>query len=69
LSRESETWILKDAAGDVIAYFSLDESDSTTGLRTISSDISGRHYNQDADVLAVLKKLQAKLGGEITNDA
>jgi hypothetical protein len=69
LPRESETWLLKDAAGDAIAYFSLDESDSTTGLRTISADVSGRHYHRDADVLSVLHKLKTDLGGEITNDA
>jgi hypothetical protein len=69
LPRQKESWLLKDAAGDVIAYFSLVETDSTTGLRTITADMSGRHYNRDADVVAVLQKLKAELGGEITNAA
>ena len=69
LPAEGETWLLKDGTGDVIAYFSLEESDSTTGLRTISADVSGRHYNRDADVIAVLQRLKTELGGEITNDA
>jgi hypothetical protein len=69
LPGQIEPWLLKDVAGDVIAYFSLVESDSTTGLRTISADVSGRHFNQDSDVLSVLQKFKAEIGGEITNDA
>lgn len=64
---ENETWLLKDEAGDVIAYFSLVELDDTTGLRTIGADVSGRHYNRDADVISVLENLRSKLGGEIAN--
>ncbi|MDR3460095.1 MAG: hypothetical protein P4N60_21930 [Verrucomicrobiae bacterium] len=66
---QGEPWLLKDTTGDVIAYFNLVEADSTTGLRTISADVSGRHYNKDADVLLILQKLKAKLGGEIGSDA
>jgi len=65
---EGETWLLKDKAGDVMAYFSLVEADSTTRARTIQADISGRHYNRDADVVSVLEALRQKIGGEITND-
>lgn len=66
LPEENKTWLLKDTGGDVIAYFSFEESDRETGLRTISADVSGRHYNRDADVILVLEKLKEKLGGEIT---
>ena len=69
LPGQMESWLLKDDAGDVIAYFSLVESDTTTGARTIQADVSGRHYNQDADVVSVLQKLKAEIGGEITNAA
>ena len=68
LPREGDTWLLKNSAGDVMAYFSLVEADSTTGARTIQADISGRHYNQDADVVSVLEALRQKIGGQITND-
>jgi len=64
---EAETWLLKDDTGDVIAYFSLVESDSTTSARTIQGDVGGRHYNRDADVILVLQKLKQEVGGEITN--
>ena len=68
LLSEGETWLLKDNAGDVMAYFSLVERDDTTGLRTVVADISGRHHN-DAEVVAVLEKLRGTTGGEVTNDA
>jgi len=68
LPREGDTWLLKDGAGDVMAYFSLVEADSTTGARTIQADISGRHYDQDADVVSILETLRQRIGGEITND-
>lgn len=68
LHGQSGTWLFTDTQGDAIAYFSLVEHDDTTGLRTISADISGRHYNQDSEVIAILRRLQAQLGGELTND-
>ena len=43
LPGESDQWLVKDSDGDVVAYFSIVESDSTTGLRSIQVDISGRH--------------------------
>ena len=65
---KSNTWLLKDVKGDVIAYFSYVERDATTGLATIQADISGRHYDQDGEVVAVLEELRTHLGGEISND-
>ena len=32
----------------------------------IQVDVSGRHYDGDADVLSVMEKLRKELGGEIT---
>lgn len=69
LPGQTGIWLLTDPTGDAVAYFSLVERDDTTKLRTIQADISGRHYNEDAAVLAVLNQLQARLGGAITNDA
>ena len=69
LPRQGDTWLLKDAISDPIAYFSLVESDDTTGLRTVQADISGRHYDQDAEVIAVLQRLRAQIGGHITGGA
>ena len=65
---QSKPWLLKDASGDVMAYFDLDDVD-VPGVLTISADISGRHYNCDAEVVSLLQRLKADLGGEITNDA
>ena len=33
------------------------------GVLTISADISGRHYNCDAEVVLLLERLRADLGG------
>ena len=52
-----------------MAYFYVAEPDSSMVERTIVADISGRHYHCDSDVIAVLQKLKAELGGEIVNDA
>jgi hypothetical protein len=70
LPEENKTWLLKDTTGDVMAYFYLVEPDG--GLiddRAIVADISGRHYDCEADVMSVLQKLKEQLGGEITDDA
>lgn len=69
LPTEADGWLLKDPSGDVMAYFSMVECDSETGVRTVQVDVSGRHYNCDAEVIAVLKQVQQVIGGEITNDA
>ena len=66
---ENKMWFLKDAAGDVMAYFYVAEPDSSTDERAIVADISGRHFHCDSDVIAVLQNLKARLGGETANDA
>jgi len=47
----------------------LVEAGDTTGLHMVQADVSGRHYDRDADVIAVLEKLRESTGGEVTNDA
>ncbi len=66
MPRQRNPWLLKDASGDTIAYFMMGSSDSGAGSEAISVDISGRHYDRDADILAVLERLKEKVGGEIT---
>ena len=66
LPGQAKPWLLKDSNGDVMAYFNLDDVDPPRVL-TITADISGRHYNCDAEVFSLLEKLQADLGGEITS--
>jgi hypothetical protein len=43
LPEENKTWLLKDPAGDVMAYFYLSESDSMNDQWMIVADMSGRH--------------------------
>jgi hypothetical protein len=68
LPGQSKPWLLKDSTGDVMAYFEINDVDMP-GVFTISADISGRHYNCDAEVVAFLRRLSAELGGEITKHA
>ncbi len=66
---QEHPWLLHDASGDVIAYLDVAEGgDSTIRIPAIAVDISGRHFNSDALVLAVLRSLQSQLGGDITDD-
>jgi len=51
-----------------MAYFNIDDIDQT-GVLTVSADISGRHYDCDAEVVSVLERLRDRVGGEIINDA
>jgi hypothetical protein len=57
--------LLKDGSGDVVAYFNIDDMDPP-GVLTVLADISGRHYNSDAEVVSVLEQVQAHVGGEIS---
>ena len=66
LPGQRDPWLLKDAQGDAIAYFNVGPSDTAPSVATISVDISGRHYDSDSDILAVLEKLREKVGGDIS---
>lgn len=57
--------ILYAPDGDAIAYFEVIESDIDTVGPAITADISGRHYDEDEAVIAVLKTFQRMLGGVI----
>jgi hypothetical protein len=52
LPGQTEPWLLKNADGDAIAYFSLVED--TVESCAIQADVSGRYYNRDTDVIAIL---------------
>jgi hypothetical protein len=70
LPQKNKTWLLKDASGDVMAYFYVAEPDGVLVRElTIAADISGRHYDRDADVVSVLQKLREELGGNIVKEA
>jgi len=67
LPGQTNPWLLKDTAGDPMAYFQVVPSEHTPDALTVAVDISGRHYNCDPDVIAILEKLQREIGGEITH--
>ena len=68
LPGQRDPWLLKDASGDAMAYFHIDE-EGQPGVLTVGADISGRHYDCDAEVVSVLERLRDLVGGEITTDA
>jgi hypothetical protein len=66
LLNQTDPWLLHDSQGDVVAFFEIVTSESE-GV-AIQADMSGRHFDRDAEVLAVLRDLQKQLGGTITDD-
>jgi hypothetical protein len=69
LPGQTNPWLLTDSRGDAIAYFHIANDETSPGQRCIQVDISGRHYNEDTEVLSVLSRLRPRIGGAITNDA
>jgi hypothetical protein len=66
LPGQTQPWLLKDSSGNALAYINLDDVDAG-GVLAISADISGRHHC-DAEVISLLERLRASLGGVITDD-
>lgn len=62
LPGQTDPWVLLNAPDDPIAYFNI------LSDREIQVDVSGRHYNEDAAVLATLEQLKQKIGGAIEDD-
>ena len=70
-------WILAANAGDPIAYFNVNEinldfdgpGDPSGPGPMVQADISGRHYNEDQAVIALLGELQETVGGLVMNEA
>ncbi len=73
---QRQPWILVAEPGDTIAYFNVydvnvdfEGPDDPAGPGPmVQADISGRHYNEDEAVLAVLRQLQQTAGGLVMND-
>ena len=69
LPGQSNPWLLLFAPNEPIAYFYVMENEPAVMLPAISADISGRHYDSDKLVIAVLEKIQGDIGGDIISDA
>ena len=69
LPGQADPWLLKNHDGDVIAYFYISNDEPGVRGPAIQADISGRHYNEDDQVLAVLQAIMVEIGGKITDDA
>ena len=69
LPGQEDPWLLTTTDGDVIAYFHVDAAlDGEPNLHIVAN-VSGRHYGQDAIVVAVLDRLRLQIGGVVTDDA
>src|SRR5262245_42280154 len=61
-------WLLLSSDGDPIAYFDVRPGDVDAAGPSVVVDVSGRHYDDDEKVLAILRKLQQSIGGNIVSD-
>jgi hypothetical protein len=70
LPGQQAPWLLKASDGDVIAYFNvvLKSHGSEERGSCVTADVSGRHFNEDAAVISVLRHLQSAIGGDIIDD-
>jgi hypothetical protein len=72
LPGQQSPWLLKAADGDPIAYFNVANEitsvDPDIRGSFVTVNISGRHYNEDAAVIFILRQLQSALGGDVRND-
>ena len=70
LPGQDDPWLLKASDGDVIAYFNIvpKSHHSEWSGSCVIADVSGRHFNEDAAVISVLRHLQSVIGGHIKDD-
>jgi len=68
LPSQSDPWVLLSENGVAIAYFSIEMESNEMECPAIQCDISGKYYFSDNEVLTILNKLQAEVGGFITDD-
>ena len=74
--RQQSPWLLRDATDDVVAYFDIwptnldfeGPGDTNGAGPMVMENISGRHYNEDAAIIAVLQRVQKVTGGLLKND-
>jgi hypothetical protein len=66
LPGQTEPWLIPASAEDPIAYLHL--SNTAEDGPAIHADMSGRHYDEDERVLAVLRALRDVGGGAIRDD-
>ena len=69
LPGQEEPWLLLAPDGDPIAYFNVYSDLDGEAVLNIQADVSGRHYNEDAVVLAVLEDIKSLVGGRVTDDS
>lgn len=68
LPGQERPWLLQSSEGGPVAYFNVgDELDGEPNLH-VQADLSGRHVGRDAEVLEIVFRLQAFIGGVIADD-
>lgn len=61
-----DPWLLKDDREDVVAYFNVVRSPE--GTVSVQADLRDDHYNEDELIIRVLRSLQNRIGGVVTDD-
>ena len=69
LPGQQEPWLLRSPAGDPVAYFNVQSHLDGRPVLNIQADVSGRHDNDGAAVVAVLDEVSAVIGGKVSDDA
>ena len=69
LPGQESPWLLRSSSGDPLAHFNVGSDLDGAPILNIQADIRGRHYHEEAAVIAVLKDIQRLVGGVLTNDA
>lgn len=68
LPGQSHPWLLYDFKGDALAYFHIDTHLDGISNIHICAEVSGRHYDQDSAVMALLSRIQGRIGGDLQSD-
>jgi len=68
LPGQNHPWLLYASNGDVLAYLHIETHLDGVSNFHICAEISGRHYDQDRAVVALLGRIQGRIGGALQDD-
>lgn len=69
LPGQTQPWLLHAPDGDVMAYLRIETHLDGVANTHICAEVSGRHYDQDGLVVALLCRIQSCVGGVLQSDA
>lgn len=69
LPGQTQPWLLRAPDGDVMAYIRIETHLDGVANTHICAEVSGRHYDQDGIVVALLCRMQSRVGGALQSDS